>query len=93
LGTGEVHTVREFVTEAFRNISMVVHWEGTGLEETGISESGEVLVRVSPKFYRPLESDNYCANSKKAYEKMIWNPKVRFAELVKTMVQNDLAVD
>ncbi len=90
LGTGEVHTVREFVTEAFRNIGKIVHWKGIGLEETGASDSGEVLVRVSPRFYRPLESDNYCADSTQARSRLHWDPQVKFTQLVKTMVRHDL---
>lgn len=91
LGTGEVHTVREFVTEAFRGIGKVVHWGGAGLEETGETESGEVLVRVNPKYCRPLESDNYCADPTKAHTQLRWKPKIGFTQLVKTMVRHDVS--
>ena len=90
LGTGELHTVREFVTEAFANVGVNVHWKGTGIEEVGLSENNEVLVRVNSKFFRPLESDNYVADYSKAKRDLEWHPDVKFSRLVKIMVESDI---
>lgn len=90
LGTGEVHTVREFVTEAFSNIDIDVVWKGSGVNEIGISKSEDLLVKVNKEFFRPLESDNYVADYSKAKRLLGWSPKVKFQELVRLMVQSDL---
>lgn len=90
LGTGELHTVREFVTEAFKNIGIDIHWKGKGINEVGLSQEDEVLVKVNKKFFRPLESDNYVADYSKAKSLLPWEPKVKFSELVKIMVTSDL---
>lgn len=91
LATNEIHTVREFVTEAFRVVGTDIEWEGTGLGEVGKdSETGRPLVRVSRKFYRPLESDNYQGDYSKARKKLGWIPKTSFRELVRIMVENEV---
>lgn len=90
LGTGELHTVREFVTEAFGDIDVPIHWKGKGINEVGLSDNDEVLVKVNKKFFRPLESDNYVADYSKAKRLLNWEPKVKFSELVKKMVDSDL---
>ncbi len=90
LGTGELHTVREFVEEAFRAVGINIHWKGSGINEVGLSDDDEVLVRVNRKFFRPLESDNYMADYSRAREKLDWSPKTDFRELVKIMVNHDL---
>ncbi len=90
LGTGEIHTVREFTEEAFGVIGIRLTWKGLGVNEVGLSEDGNILVKVSRDLYRPLESDNYKADYRKAREKLGWKPKTKFKELVKLMVENDL---
>ena len=90
MGTGESHTVREFVDEAFSHIGTRVKWIGSGVNEVGISDEGKVLVKVSRDLYRPLESDNYRADYTKARKKLGWEPRVKFQELVKIMVESDI---
>ena len=90
LGTGESHTVREFVEEAFKVIGKNVIWKGSGVNEVGLSEEGITLVKVSKEYFRPLESDNYRADYTKAKQKLGWSPKTKFKDLVKLMVENDL---
>ena len=89
LGTGESHTVRDFVETAFNEIGITLEWVGSGLNEVGLS-NGETMVKVSKEFYRPLESDNYKADYSKANKKLKWEPKTKFRDLVKIMVNNDL---
>jgi GDPmannose 4,6-dehydratase len=90
LGTGELHTVRDFVTEAFKVIGVDLHWNGKGINEVGLSDQDEVLVKVNKNFFRPLESDNYVADYSKARKCLGWEPKIRFNELVKLMVNSDI---
>ncbi len=90
IGTGEQHTVREFVEEAFKVIGMTIRWKGEGVNEVGVSEDGRVLVKVDLRLFRPLESDNYMADYTKARIKLGWEPAVKFKELVKIMVEHDI---
>lgn len=92
LGTGELHTVREFVEEAFRVVGINIHWRGSGINEVGLSESDDVLVKVNKEFFRPLESDNYVADYLKAKRELKWEPIIKFNDLVKIMVNHDLNV-
>ena len=90
LGTNESHTVREFAEAAFRIIGKSVTWKGSGVNEVGLSEDGETLVKVSREFFRPLESDNYRGDYSKARKKIGWEPGTKFGDLVKIMVESDL---
>jgi GDPmannose 4,6-dehydratase len=90
LATGETHTVREFVEEAFRVLGDEIHWKGSGKEETGILKStGKEVVAIDPRYYRPTEVDLLLGNPAKAKEKLGWEPKVTFKELVKIMALAD----
>lgn len=91
LATGDLHTVREFVTEAFRVVGVQVEWQGTGIDEIGKDlNTGDTIVRVNKKFYRPLESDNYQGDCSKATESFGWKPKTTFRDLVRIMVEGEL---
>lgn len=92
LATGEIHSVREFVERAFAEVGRTVEWVGSGIEEIGRdAQSGEPLVRVDARYFRPTEVDLLIGDASKAREKLGWTPKVRFSELVREMVQADLA--
>ena len=93
LGTGEMHTVREFAETAFENIGIKLTWKGKGINEVGLSEDDRVLVKVKKEFYRPLEADNFMADFSKAKEKLGWKPRVNFRKLVRIMVNRDLKND
>jgi GDPmannose 4,6-dehydratase len=90
LGTGEAHTVREFVEEAFKVVGIKIHWEGTGLDEKGISDDGRIFVRVNKEFFRPLDTNSFIADYSKAKRLLNWYPKTSFKELVKIMVKYDI---
>ena len=89
LGTGDSHTVRDFVEAAFNEIGITLDWIGGGLYVVRLS-NGETMVKVSKEFYSHLESDNYRANHLKAKKKLKWEPKTKFRDLVKFIVKNDL---
>jgi GDPmannose 4,6-dehydratase len=92
LATGETHTVREFVELAFAEIGRTLVWRGKGAGEHGIdAESGDVLVRVDPRYFRPAEVELLLGNPAKAREKLGWQHQTAFEELVREMVSADLA--
>ena len=91
IGSGETHSVRNFVEEAFKVIGMEITWEGSGLEEVG-KVNGKVVVKINPKFYRPAEVDFLLSNPEKAKRELNWAPKHSFKELVKMMVEHDIAL-
>ena len=92
IATGEMHTVREFCQLAFKEVGINLRWEGEDINEKGIDdETGNVLVEVDPKYFRPTEVDQLLGNPSKAVEKLGWNPtQTPFETLVKEMVQEDL---
>ena len=92
LGTGESHNVREFVEVAFRTIGINIIWKGSGVNEIGVSDKGETMVKISREFFRPLESDNYRADCSKAENKLGWKSTTTFEELVKLMVESDISM-
>ena len=92
IATGEMHTVREFATLAFREVGIELVWQGVGVEEKGIdSATGKVLVEVDQKYFRPCEVEQLLGNPTKAKQLLGWNPtKTSFQELVKIMAANDM---
>jgi GDPmannose 4,6-dehydratase len=106
IATGVQHSVREFTDLAFRHAGIELEFKGEGLNEVGIIKSideklstvncqlsiGDVVVRVSPDFYRPTDVVNLWGDPTKAKAKLGWNPnKTSFEELVKLMVESDMA--
>ena len=90
VATGETHTVREFTEIAFRELGIVLEWEGEAELEVGKDQkSGKVVVEVSPRYYRPTEVDILIGDPTKAKEKLSWEPQVKFEELVKIMTHAD----
>ena len=92
IATGEMHTVREFCTLAFREAGIELRWEGSGVDEKGIdTATGRTLVEVDPKYFRPAEVEQLLGDPTKAKTLLGWNPrKTSFEDLVKLMVQHDL---
>lgn len=92
IATGEMHSVREFATLAFREVGIELEWKGCGVEEQGIDiATGRVLVEVDPKYFRPCEVDQLLGDPTKAKTLLRWNPtKTSFEELVRIMVEADM---
>ena len=86
------HTVREFATLAFHHAGIELRWEGKGVDEIGIDQqTGKVLVRVSPDFYRPTDVVNLLGDPSKAKRELGWNPQsTSFEQLVELMVRHDM---
>lgn len=92
IATGQSHSVREFVVLAGKALDMDIKWEGGGLAEKGIDQkTGKVIVEIDPRYFRPAEVPELCGNAQKAQEKLGWSPKVNLEELVRIMVNHDLA--
>ena len=91
IATGETRTVREFVDTAFKELDIILRWEGSGVEEKGINiATNQVVVAVDPKYFRPTEVDLLLGDSTKAKNLLGWQPSTSFSELVKMMVTEDL---
>ena len=86
IATGVQYSVREFVEEAAPYFGMKIRWEGEGLDEVGIDDlSGKVVIRVDPKYFRPAEVETLLGDATKAKEKLGWEPKISFKQLVEDM--------
>ena len=93
LATGETHSVREFVELAFSRVGRKIEWRGKGVDETGIDcASGDTLVRIDRRYFRPTEVDVLLGDASKAHRVLGWKHKVTFPELVDEMVSSDLEV-
>ncbi|OGF27184.1 GDP-mannose 4,6-dehydratase [Candidatus Falkowbacteria bacterium RIFOXYB2_FULL_34_18] len=91
LATGETWSVRDFVNIASKILGMDIEWQGEGLEEKGIDKNtNKTIIEIDPKYFRPAEVDVLLGDYTKAREKLGWEPKVKFEELVERMIKHDL---
>jgi GDPmannose 4,6-dehydratase len=94
LSSGEAHTIREFCEVAFKEVDINIEWKGGDVDEMGVDpESGKVLVKVNPEFFRPAEVDILLGNPAKAEKVLGWERKTDFPGLVKLMVEYDLGLE
>jgi GDPmannose 4,6-dehydratase len=101
IATGEQYSVRDFVNAAARELGMAIRWEGTAVEEIGIllpspegravGEGERVIVRVDPRYFRPTEVETLLGDATRAREKLGWQPRSNFRDLVAEMARSDLA--
>jgi len=103
IATGVQYSVRQFVEQAAGELGIGLRWEGQGVDEVGIVDSvkdstlsaprpGSTIVRVDPRYFRPTEVETLLGDASKARDKLGWQPKITFAELVSEMVREDLAI-
>ena len=106
IGTGESHSVREFVENAFTYAGIEIEWQGKGTEEKGIVKSvgsdrspqstghnvkaGDVVIEIDPRYFRPTETEYLQADITRARQKLGWEPRTTFEELIKIMVDYDM---
>lgn len=91
IATGETHSVREFAEKVFAHLGMPLEWKGTGVHEKGIdAETGNIVIEIDPKYFRPTEVDLLLGDPTKARQKLNWCPKVTFEGLVRMMVDADM---
>jgi GDPmannose 4,6-dehydratase len=92
IATGETHKVREFVELAFNSAGINIQWQGEGVNEVARNKAtGKVVLRINPKYYRPAEVELLLGDSSKAKKNLKWQIEINFEELVRRMVQADLA--
>ncbi|MCK4809713.1 MAG: GDP-mannose 4,6-dehydratase [Candidatus Omnitrophica bacterium] len=105
IGTGRSHSVREFVEKAFKYAGIEIGWQGKGIDEKGFIKSfssplispltlalktGDVLIEIDPKYFRPAEVTYLKADITKVRERLNWQPRANFDELIKIMVDYDM---
>lgn len=101
IGTGESHSVRQFVEKAFEYCNIEIEWIGQGIEEKGkvksfdekwinVLKTGQSIIEIKPRYFRPTEVDFLLADCSKAKKILDWNPKIHFEDLVKIMMDYDL---
>ncbi len=93
IATGETHSIREFVELAYKELGIEIEWRGQGIDEVGIDRAtGNTIIRIDPRYFRPAEVDFLLGNAAKAKAKLHWKPKTSFKELVKIMISADLEI-
>jgi GDPmannose 4,6-dehydratase len=93
IATGETHSVREFVVAAAAVAGIEIEWSGEGTDEVGRDRAtGQVVVDVDPRFYRPAEVELLLGDPSKAKAKLGWEPKISFEALAEIMMNADLAL-
>jgi GDPmannose 4,6-dehydratase len=90
IATGIQHSVREFVTLAARELDIELSWEGQGVEERAVDQSGTTVVAIDPRYFRPSEVGTLLGDPSYAHQRLGWKPTVKFEDLVKEMVEADL---
>lgn len=88
IATGEKHTVREFVEESFKYLDKIVEWKGKGINEVGLVDN-KVVIEIRDRYFRPTETEVLVGDPSKAKRILSWEPKVKFKELVKIMMESE----
>lgn len=91
IATGNQYSVRQFIEEVAKSLEMEIIWQGKGESEVGLW-NGKIIIKIDSKYYRPSEVDSLIGDPSKAKEKLNWEAKITFNELVKEMVKFDLKV-
>jgi GDPmannose 4,6-dehydratase len=93
VATGEMHSVREFIEKSFGHVNIEIEWKSEGVDEVGINKTtGDIIVRMDERYYRPCEVEKLLGNPAKAKKQLNWEPQVKFEELVKIMTEGDLKI-
>jgi GDPmannose 4,6-dehydratase len=93
ISTGEAHSVREFVEECCKELGIPIQWRGEGIHEEGINkDTGRIIIKINPKYFRLTEVDLLKGDATKAKDKLGWEAKTKFEDLVKIMVKSDFEI-
>ena len=90
IATGETHTIRELVETCFSMLDIPIEWSGKGINEVGLNtKTGKEIIKIDPNYFRPTEVELLIGDASKAKEKLGWEPKVKFKELIELMTIAD----
>ena len=93
IATGVQYSVRDFVNFAWGHLGKTIRWEGEGMNEKGYDiETGNLIVAVDPRYFRPTEVETLLGDPSKAKEKLGWEPKITLEEVVHEMMENDISI-
>lgn len=91
IATGEHYSVRQFIEAAARQLDLAIRWEGEGIDEKGVNpETGQIIVAVDPRYFRPTEVQDLLGDAAKARQMLGWKPRITFQKLVAEMVEGDV---
>jgi GDPmannose 4,6-dehydratase len=91
IATGKQHSVKEVIETAGKQLGISIRWEGNGVKEKGVNEeNNKIIVAVDPGYFRPTEVDNLLGDASKAREKLGWEPRISFKQLISEMVTEDM---
>ena len=91
VATGENNSIKDFVNECLKNLDIKAKWVGKGIKTKLINlKNNKVIIKISPKFFRPAEVDILHGDSSNAKKKLNWTPKVNFKKLVKLMIDDEI---
>jgi len=92
IATGIQHSVRDFVNFAWGYLGKTIRWEGEGINEKGYDvETGNLIVAVDPRYFRPTEVEALLGDPTKANKKLNWKPKITLKEMIEEMMENDIS--
>tara|TARA_Y100000389_G_C17462192_1_gene522641 strand:- start:2232 stop:3326 length:1095 start_codon:yes stop_codon:yes gene_type:complete len=93
IASGIQHSVRDFVNLAWSYLKRTIRWDGEGIDEKGYdTETGDLIVSVNPRYFRPSEVDSLLGDSSKARDKLGWKAKISFEEMVSEMMDRDIEI-
>jgi len=90
IATGQQYSVREFVMRCAQLLELDLSWSGSGVDEQAVDKTGNVIVAVDPRYFRPTEVETLLGDASKAKRELGWEPRISFDELVREMVESDL---
>ncbi len=91
IATSKDHSVREFIEISANYIGIKINWKGKNIDEEGYDQNGNLIIKINPNLFRPIEVNHLLGDSSKAKENLGWRPKVSFEELVKMMIDSDIS--
>ncbi len=92
IATGEQHSIRSFVEKSAQQVGLALKWSGAGPDEKAYDQRGKAIIEVDPKLFRAAEVESLIGDASKARRELGWEPKISFDELVREMVEADLAL-
>ena len=90
LATGQTYTVKHMINKAFQSAGYQINWSGSGIDECAFLDSGRCVVKIDPRYFRPLEVDSLLGDPTKARNLLNWTSQITFDELISEMIAYEL---